>query len=362
MQQPDSPMYVIDQTDMGADVLLTLLRTGGDNNISLLSEEGDQNTITHKVTTLMAIASDPGLSRKWYITVGSLYYGLPSSLRELWLANYRIPRLPQNFGSLVPNLKRLTIDNCALEELPESIGQLANLHILRLQENHLQAIPSSIRYLTRLRVLRINENPGLSVIGSSIGSLPSLQILNARDCGIRFLPRDISGLLGSIHIIRLDNNHLGTGRVPWNALSRAPNLKTLILNNNPLGEIGPFDGTFPGLRQLELNSTRLRVLPDRLFRITTLRILKLSDNFFTEIPPAIRNLQSLEWLYLNNCVLLRSLPLELLEIPTLRVIVANMPPHAHDDDGNPRMHPLHESVNYQIIQEELYSREEGDHI
>jgi Leucine-rich repeat (LRR) protein len=357
--------YTITETDIDPDVLLRALSAQhrGSSVLLLSRDRTTLNSLREEVEELYSNPEPEDRAGVVAIPPDLFVYGLPRSLVVLRLSNHRIPRLPEEFGTLVPNLEELMMTKCQLEELPESIGLLTGLQDLIVRANRLTGVPASIRDLTQLGTLAIDENRGLQVIPSSIGSLPSLISLIASHCSIRYLPRNMDQMSRSIRMLLIDANDLRGDNVPWKALSRAPNLTLLQIDDNPLATIGPFDGTFPSLTQLELRNTRLVEFPESVLQITTLRTLILAGNQFSNIPPSIDNLQSLKKLDLTDCTALRTLPIELLNIRTLRTLIADMPrqsPDDDDDDGNPRMHPLHESVNYQIIQQELEFRLEED--
>ena len=58
-----------------------------------------------------------------------------SSLRELLLANYKLPLLPGSIGR-IPNLKNLALMNCPkLKTLPDTIGQFQRLELIYMDRN-----------------------------------------------------------------------------------------------------------------------------------------------------------------------------------------------------------------------------------
>ena len=62
-------------------------------------------------------------------------------------------------GSKYPSLKEMRLENCAIEEIPESIEHLCDLESLDLSHNKIQTIPNVIARCSQLETLKIHENP-----------------------------------------------------------------------------------------------------------------------------------------------------------------------------------------------------------
>jgi len=58
-------------------------------------------------------------------------------------------------------LAELDLSNLELSRLPEAIGRLSQLEVLRLYNNQLTSLPESMQSLERLGELFLHENPGL---------------------------------------------------------------------------------------------------------------------------------------------------------------------------------------------------------
>lgn len=61
-------------------------------------------------------------------------------------------------ASQLPNIKRLYVENCRMNFLPESLCEATSLEELYLSNNKLTEIPDSFEQLLNLRVLDLNEN------------------------------------------------------------------------------------------------------------------------------------------------------------------------------------------------------------
>ena len=62
-------------------------------------------------------------------------------------------------GSKYPVLEEMRFENCAIEEIPESIEHLCDLKSLNLSHNKIQTIPDVIAQCSQLETLKIHENP-----------------------------------------------------------------------------------------------------------------------------------------------------------------------------------------------------------
>jgi len=101
--------------------------------------------------------------------------GRLASLETVILANNRLTKLPEQFGLLV-QLKTLDLGHNQIAELPGSFANLENLSdYLYLHDNRLQTLPEGIfERLTKLRYLNLSDNP-LQHLPESLGALASLE-------------------------------------------------------------------------------------------------------------------------------------------------------------------------------------------
>ncbi|MHA1369531.1 MAG: leucine-rich repeat domain-containing protein, partial [Promethearchaeota archaeon] len=92
--------------------------------------------------------------------------------------NDRLEKLPNTIGNLV-NLKMLDFGSCDLSKLPESIGNLKNLNYLYLSNNNLSELPITIGNLHQLIEIDLRGNE-LKTLPESIINLENLVSLNLR--------------------------------------------------------------------------------------------------------------------------------------------------------------------------------------
>jgi hypothetical protein len=103
-----------------------------------------------------------------------------TNLTELYLGSKTVTFYP-------PLSSMVNTDANELKELPEKIGELANLKILVLNTNKLKTLPSSIIKLTKLEVLDLSINKDLDIIEEldKISKLPNLKVLKIVDVTLR---------------------------------------------------------------------------------------------------------------------------------------------------------------------------------
>lgn len=229
-------------------------------------------------------------------------------------------------------------DKHMIGTIPEGIGKLSDLILLKLGSNHLHAtLPWELGYLTNLIALDLHQNEFSGVIFSNIGGMVELQLLLLSENSLQNAIPTGFGELSSLQSLYLNDNKLShglpdfdrlvslevfyasgnklTGNLP-SSLALLNKLRELVVgNNNFHGHVPSFlgGGGMSSLRILDLGScffsgpisTELATLPK-------LEQLWLLDNQLTgTIPTALANLTNLVYLYLNENLLWGSAPSEL---------------------------------------------------
>ncbi|EFN51879.1 hypothetical protein CHLNCDRAFT_54895 [Chlorella variabilis] len=221
-------------------------------------------------------------------------------------------------------LKRLTLDHCRLQQLPDAASNLTALTHLELISNHeasalaplsallqlehleldscgLTAVPAHLSALTRLRHLHLENNRDLVGGWHHLSALPRLQnlilsgIANSADVAAE-LPELPALTRLSCYNINFANEAVGG----WQSLHRLTGLETLslyscsihrlpevlphltaltrlrIINDN-LSGLEPLSA-LQQLRHLELENCRLGAVPEQLSVLTALTWLGLAQN------------------------------------------------------------------------------------
>ena len=127
------------------------------------------------------------------------------NLRELNLNCNKIKRLPDIFSNLY-RLEILILNNNKLKELPESLFDLQSLTQLYLGNNELKEIPNSISRLEQLDSLVLNNNK-LTELPETISQLKSLSILDLSSNLLKYIPIPLMDM-ESLKFIGIQNNPL----------------------------------------------------------------------------------------------------------------------------------------------------------
>ncbi len=161
-----------------------------------------------------------------------------------------IINLAAHQGRTVLDLSDWGLPGWGISELPEEIGQFANLQSLGLRDNQLTSLPESMGQLAKLQSLDLSGNK-LPSLPKSIGQLASLQSLDLSFNKLTSLPESFGQLA---------------------------NLQSLNLTGNQLTSLPEFFGQLAKLQSLDLRGNQLASLPASLARLKKLRELKLNDN------------------------------------------------------------------------------------
>ncbi|XP_026436156.1 putative disease resistance protein RGA3 [Papaver somniferum] len=168
-------------------------------------------------------------------------------------------------------LGHLEVSFTDMDELPDSVTSLCNLHTLDLNNCELKFIPESISSLKNLKSLNLSVNP-IKELPASVLTLSNLQTLNVNTCkNLISLPKCVADLA---------------------------NLKVFSFTNCPLLEALPEDfGALIQLRSLNLLGTRIKVLPESCSKLNNLEIMSL---FNCEFHIDVKYLTKLKRLLYNS--------------------------------------------------------------
>lgn len=188
----------------------------------------------------------------------------------------------------------LKLSGLALQELPESLGQLTQLQALNLSHNQFTTLPTVIYQLNQLKYLSIAAN-GISKISNEISSLTQLERFFLGRNRLTQLPRSMSAL---------------------------KNLRVLSIADNLLNQLPEWIDYFQHLECLDITNTGTVVIywyPDS-WSIADFSS-QLSSNTITRLPEALRKLSSLKELYLHGNDKL-DLPIEIIGPRWIDVAIA----------------------------------------
>ncbi|KAK7840836.1 disease resistance protein tao1 [Quercus suber] len=207
----------------------------------------------------------------------------PRELAVLDLSRSGIEKVWGSCTSKLSSLKELSLNNSAIEEIPDSVGSLSNLEILSLMWcGSLTAIPDSVGSLISLTQLLLNGS-AIKELPISIGSLSYLKELSVGNCkDLSKLPDSIEGLASMVE---------------------------LQLDRTPITHLPDQVGALKMLRKLEMRNCKdLRFLPESIGSMLALTTLNFVGANISELPESIGMLENLNILRLNECTQLCKLP------------------------------------------------------
>ncbi|KAF8017396.1 hypothetical protein BT93_H2537 [Corymbia citriodora subsp. variegata] len=220
-----------------------------------------------------------------------------ANLEYLFLGDCKsLKRLP-NYIEKWESLIELDISGTRIEELPDSIGNLKNLKVVKMTRSHISKIPSSLWTIMKLEKLEAANNPLLHVeIGNGIDRSPSLRILELMCAKIQAVPRLPESLV-SLHLCRLYMN-------TFPDLSNLINLKELYLSFAALAYDAKFNELVEDpmpwwirklckLESLELYSDYVTILPTDISFLPQLKALDLACSNLHCLPELPSSLSSL---------------------------------------------------------------------
>ena len=243
------------------------------------------------------------------------------------LATYRSGEGVCNVESVfqLSNLEKLDVSDLKLVALPEEVGNLSLLRELSVGNNLLTSLPERMGRLTSLHSLGVHENR-LESLPTSFGRLSSLRTLWAPDNPILDFPREMAAFsqLSFVNLLNCQLTQLPT--------ALGASVKVLKLSRNLLTEIPPTVSLFSCLEQLRVEWNVLTLVSSEVSLISSLTNLRVGRNRLTCIPAELALLSSLDELWVNHN-LLEGLPLELLEFTAMKKLVLhkNRLIHAYGD-------------------------------
>uniref|UniRef100_A0A671YB66 Leucine rich repeat containing 7 n=1 Tax=Sparus aurata TaxID=8175 RepID=A0A671YB66_SPAAU len=276
-------------------------------------------------------------------------FSFERTLEELYLDANQIEELPKQLFNCQA-LKKLSMPDNDLSNLPTTIASLVNLKELDISKNGIQEFPDNIKCCKGLSVVEASVNP-ITKLPDGFTQLLNLTQLFLNDAFLEYLPANfgsVFSLLRSIHrLTQLERLDLGSNEfsdVP-EVLEQIHNLKELWMDNNSLQSIPGSLGKLRQLRYLDLaknrietldtdvsgcesledlllSSNMLQHLPDTIGMLKKLTTLKVDDNQLTSLPNTIGSLSLLEELDCS-CNELESLPPTIGYLHSLRTFAAD---------------------------------------
>lgn len=266
--------------------------------------------------------------------------------------NLQIAHFPSSFFTSLGKLQELRLSGHDLPVIPSSFVYMTSLRVLQLRRNKIQrmeddvfALPDGVLSVLEELDLEYNE---LTSLPESIGNLRSLRVLRASNNRLETIPDTISALSESLAEISLAHNHFVE---PPSGFSSLQQLTRLDLAYNRLTRLDSVDFTLlQQLISLRCSMNQLSELPPSLAK-TPLQELGIAGNRFTSLPSTILELKgSLTCLRIQSNKIFR-LPVEFGELAKLELV---------ECDGNPFRSPPPEvmALGIRLIRSYLLKRKE----
>ncbi|KAE9454562.1 hypothetical protein C3L33_13534, partial [Rhododendron williamsianum] len=229
-----------------------------------------------------------------------------NSLRKLLVDNTAIEQLPESIFRLT-KLEVLSLNDCqSLKRLPLCIGQLGSLRDLSLNGSALEELPDSIGFLVNLETLSLMWCKSLTVIPASVVNLKMLAKFWLNGSSLMELPASI-GSLSYLKELSVGNCSSLT-KLPV-SIGGLASLVELQLDGTSIVDLPDEVDGLKSLEKLEMrNCKSLRSLPDSIGHLVTLTRLIIVNASIVELPESIGMLENLTMLRLNKCVKLCRLP------------------------------------------------------
>ena len=247
-------------------------------------------------------------------------------MREIPIGVLRLPFLRELiavgvYHAIDPSVApgRPSLPSPEVAGLTFSVGALVSLQTLDFRSVHFESM-LDVNHLSRLKRFTLNDCIRIGRLPTGLTQLTGLVELNVSQCGISELPDDIGRMTG-LRVLRLGGNHID--ELPT-SISDITSLRVLSLQHNFLGRNTNWN--LPAnLRVLDLSYNRLSSCPDQIAELFELRDLGLSGNVLRRLPRAINRLTNLVRLRLGSNLLqiftpLRGLPYDIWRMHSLRIL------------------------------------------
>lgn len=216
-----------------------------------------------------------------------------SSLKEVSLNNNKISSLKFAF-TLESQLKYLNMSNNCILELDSTVKHLKNLRMIDISNNQCEVIPNEIEYLGELKTFIANDNK-LNLLPKEFYQLPQLRkVILYNNPKLQFDSNLIKSKINEIDVSFCEDPSL------LYFICQNPYLQIVVAKNCDIKEIPKNISQMQSLISLELANNKIENLPSELLSLKKLYGLGLLNNKISNITPILTNLQNLKVLDLRN--------------------------------------------------------------
>ncbi|KAL3750040.1 hypothetical protein ACJRO7_011080 [Eucalyptus globulus] len=187
-----------------------------------------------------------------------------------------------------------------------SFMELKGLKVLTLTNCHNLRRTPDLSTFTKLKILHLLNCHGLERLDPSIGGLASLVTLALVSCeSLEKLPEEVGELKNLEELLLW---HSGIREIPPSIASLTKLKELCAADCKSLREIPSSIGDLQNLQRLYLCFSAIEKLPSEIGNLPSLEDLDIRFTLISGLPESVRNLSSLQFLKLEGCEELRSLP------------------------------------------------------
>ncbi|TMW69489.1 hypothetical protein Poli38472_001645 [Pythium oligandrum] len=157
------------------------------------------------------------------VTLATSFLDGQTNLKSVTLANLQLAQIPPT--SFPPQLANITLTNCVLNQFPEDLLSMTDLHSMDLSQNYLKAYPAKFSF-TKLEVLNMSRN----TLESFDGSFPSLTVLDLSNNIFSSIPTAVFNLT-KLKTLDLRNNSFTDLTLSQSQFEFLSNLSTLSVDS-----------------------------------------------------------------------------------------------------------------------------------
>ncbi|KAF7851514.1 hypothetical protein BT93_L3790 [Corymbia citriodora subsp. variegata] len=234
-------------------------------------------------------------------------------LKILQLEDCPFLRKTPKFSAIL-QLEKLILRCTRLRKIDKSIGNLQELDYLEIMSESIESLPESIGDLNSLTVLRIYQKP--SMLPHSIGNLAKMKHLILPHRELRKLPDSIGRLQS---LVKLDLSYSKINELP-HFIGNLERLKVLCCEGCHLEKLPDSIGRLQSLVELNLRYTKIKILPNCIGNLKKLKKLDLIDSHISELPKTIGMLENLKCLFACSKYLEGELPSEIGALSSLYML------------------------------------------
>lgn len=241
-------------------------------------------------------------------------------LEELDLSRNRFSNVESLIADLsrLPNLKMLILDYTNLRNFPQNIALLQNLEVLSVEASSIKELPESLGELIHLKYLSVRHNSRLIDLPVTIGNLKCMEIIDVSGSGISRLRNELADCTSLKSIV---GNASRIKSLPED-IGKLQNLVYMNLVSNRIIEIPESIGELTNLKNLSLGSNDISQLPASFTKLKNLTFCGLSYNRFKDFPEEVLQLHKLQTIWLHNNSF-RNIPAEIASIKSLQYMLVD---------------------------------------